>query len=77
MVALFHIESAICAAQSVRAVVSIISLNGDIAILHEPGGILLENHFPWSLVHKIGVRTPTVSEEVTRLLSGQEHRPAV
>ncbi len=38
---------------------------------------LVEERFPWNLVHKIGVCTQAVGEDVMRQLSGQTHRPAV
>lgn len=38
---------------------------------------LIEHCFPWNLVTGIGVQSEATGRDVTRLMSGQEHRPKV
>lgn len=38
---------------------------------------LVHNFFPWELVTKIGVIDAAVAEQVSGILQGAEHRPAV
>ncbi len=38
---------------------------------------LIEEHFPWSLVERIGVRSQAIYQQVTGLLTGKQYRPSV
>lgn len=38
---------------------------------------LIQGHFPWSLVRRIGVRSQATGNTVTEILSGHAHRPPV
>jgi hypothetical protein len=38
---------------------------------------LIERCFPWGLVQGVGVRNEAVGREVTRMMTGREHRPTV
>jgi hypothetical protein len=38
---------------------------------------LVERHFPWELVERIGVRSREIAQRVSEAMAGQPHRPAV
>lgn len=38
---------------------------------------LVEEHFPWPLVERIGVRSQAIYQQVTDLLAAKQHRPPV
>lgn len=38
---------------------------------------LLENRFPWHLVHRIGVMTESIARQTANALPAEAHRPAV